>query len=138
MNKAKLSSLPLGTSFSHGPEGLVMNIVSTKPVKFTDLNCSDIEKYTFTPDEKELNLEVYIHKLPSGYDFYNGQIVEVVDVTPTWQGLLPAMLDLYAQKKNSVFSETSEAAGLRLLIGEFEKMAKAADNWNEHIKKINS
>ncbi len=66
---------------------------------------------------------------------YNGQMVEAVDCTPAWAGVLPLMLELYTQlasvgKQNA--EQKNALAGLR---EEFEKMAKAADRYNESAKE---
>ena len=46
---------------------------------------------------------------------------ETIDMTPTWAGLLPALLAL---------AEGSTAAGKKTAREEFARMAQAADNWN--------
>lgn len=54
--------------------------------------------------------------------------VETIDMTPEWQGLLPAMLSvLYHGDDKS--RHTME--------GQFALMAKGADRWNKHCKKQN-
>lgn len=48
-----------------------------------------------------------------------------VDCTPTWEGLLPLMLDLVKQDS-------------KMIVEEFKKMAKAADKYNELINQKNN
>lgn len=72
------------------------------------------------------------------YVEYNGKMVEAVDCTPQWAGLLPLMLDLHAQLYTKQYQKgfTSEQAeSLKGLHDEFKKMAKAADQYNEMVKK---
>jgi hypothetical protein len=74
----------------------------------------------------------------------NLNIIETIDCTPTWESILPLMLDLYAQDKNKIKSsykiteKTKQAIdNCNNLLIEFTKMAQAADAWNEHIKTLN-
>lgn len=69
------------------------------------------------------------------------EILETIDCTPTWQSLLPVMLDLYAQDKAKIKSsykvtEKTQRAidNCKNMLIEFNKMAAAADKWNEHVK----
>ncbi len=54
------------------------------------------------------------------------EVVQTIDLTPTWAGLLPIMLECIAEK--------GPHSDMR---PEFVKMAKAADKWNEHCKEVN-
>jgi hypothetical protein len=60
---------------------------------------------------------------------------ETIDLTPAWSAVLPMMLELYTQL-NEIPDRTKEQkealAGLR---GEFKNMARAADEYNEIVKK---
>lgn len=46
-----------------------------------------------------------------------------IDITPTWSGLLPIMLEVMQNPK-------ADPKVKRELAEEFKKMAKLADNWN--------
>ena len=54
--------------------------------------------------------------------------IETVDMTPTWQGLLPLFL-LAVVNKGAVFMEDEACK-------ELSKMARAADLWNQHCKEM--
>lgn len=56
--------------------------------------------------------------------------MQTIDMTPTWRGLLPLMLELWQTKK------VRNADDLQLLKKEFAKMAEAADKWNEHCRRL--
>lgn len=58
-----------------------------------------------------------------------GEAVKYVNMTPTWSALLPGMIDVIRN------GETYESR--KLMEGEFERMALAADKWNEYAKKQN-
>ncbi len=70
------------------------------------------------------------------------EILETIDCTPTWQSLLPMMLEVFAQKRAKTFkmsllpSNTQIEAGetCNNLFKEFKRMAEAADKWNSHCK----
>ena len=53
---------------------------------------------------------------------------QTVDMTPTWEGLLPLFL-LAVVNKGAVFMEDEACVELR-------KMARAADLWNQHCKEM--
>ncbi|MEM7298027.1 MAG: hypothetical protein AAF391_07150 [Bacteroidota bacterium] len=53
--------------------------------------------------------------------------MKTIDITPTWSGLLPALLAVIQD------GETAEAR--QIAKDELVKMAKAADRYNEHTKK---
>lgn len=66
-----------------------------------------------------------------------GKMVEAVDATPEpgWKGVLPLMLQLYtplASIGNPTEEHKEALAGLR---DEFQKMAAAADKYNEIAKR---
>ena len=46
-----------------------------------------------------------------------------VDVTPTWESILPLLLDLYERKNDNT----------AFILSQFMNMARAADKWNEHV-----
>ena len=50
--------------------------------------------------------------------------MKTIDVTPTWEGILPLLLDLYERKSYNT----------RFILSQFQSMAQAADKWNEHVK----
>ena len=49
---------------------------------------------------------------------------ETVDLTPTWRGILPALLAIY------------ENGDRRTAIDELTKMANLADRYNEMVSKV--
>jgi hypothetical protein len=53
---------------------------------------------------------------------YNGQEVETIDCTPTWEGVLPALLAVI---------QDGNAEGKRTAIAELRNMAKAADQFRK-------
>lgn len=65
---------------------------------------------------------------------------ETMDCTPTWAGLLPMMLELYAQFNKAMYKakcmqqDTDNYNNNRT---EFLRMAQAADKWNAHCKEQN-
>jgi hypothetical protein len=68
----------------------------------------------------------------------NDGFKKTIDVTPAWSGVLPLMLELYTQLAsvgNRNLEQKNALAGLR---EEFEKMAKAADRYNESAKTVKS
>ena len=61
--------------------------------------------------------------------------MKTIDCTPTWEGLLPAMLDAHerlTQPKKFTFDEDKN---LTNLLTEFKRMAGAADKWNAAVKE---
>lgn len=62
------------------------------------------------------------------------EILNVIDCTPTWQALFQPMLDLYAQNAQWNHSVTDDKN--KEIAKEFEKMAIAADKWNEYCKNV--
>ena len=56
---------------------------------------------------------------------------KVIDMTPSWGGLLPGMLAAYAELSRN--DRMKELAGLEK---EFDKMAEAADRWNDYCKSL--
>lgn len=52
--------------------------------------------------------------------------MRTVDVTPTWSSILPAW--------RAVFDNTSNPDAIESMWAEFERMAKAADNWNAFVR----
>jgi len=56
-----------------------------------------------------------------------------IDCTPTWEGLLPMLLELYEAKnvKPAKRAETRKEMGIEL-----RRMAQAADKWNAHVKDM--
>jgi len=76
--------------------------------------------------------------MKKGTTIYNGQVVETIDVTPTWSGLLPMLLELYGQayckRKNQFTVRQDTVDTIKELGAEFKNMAQAADKWNEHCK----
>jgi hypothetical protein len=49
--------------------------------------------------------------------------MKTIDVTPTWEGILPLLLDLYERKSDNT----------HFILSQFQSMAQAADKWNEHV-----
>ncbi len=56
----------------------------------------------------------------------NNNQPETFDCTPTWAQILPSMLLILRDSDNKKDKLT--------IIEELQKMAKAADLWNDHIK----
>lgn len=52
---------------------------------------------------------------------------QLEECTPTWQNLVPIMIDIIKQDNK----RTNELIEIELM-----RMAKAADQWNEHLKKL--
>ena len=61
--------------------------------------------------------------------------MEKIDCTPTWEGILPLLLDMYEGK--SVTPKSRREVRSNMLL-ELQNMAKAADMWNEHVKSLNN
>lgn len=55
--------------------------------------------------------------------------IKTIDVTPSWAGILPALLEL---AKGDVRRQAESVNVARI---ELFRMAKAADQWNEHCAK---
>jgi hypothetical protein len=55
--------------------------------------------------------------------------MHTIDLTPTWSGLLPALLALLSDATTPV--ETR-----RIIEAELARMARAADAWNAHAKSL--
>ena len=56
------------------------------------------------------------------------QVAETIDMTPTWEGLLPWLMTAVNQAEYfSIYSEMGE---------ELLRMARAADQWNAYCKSI--
>lgn len=53
--------------------------------------------------------------------------VQHVDITPTWSGILPLMLDIVSNPK-------ADRQAREVMLKEFRSMARAADLYNEHAK----
>jgi len=48
--------------------------------------------------------------------------MKTIDVTPTWEDILPLLLDLYERKSDNT----------AFILSQFQSMARAADKWNAH------
>lgn len=48
--------------------------------------------------------------------------MKTIDVTPTWEGILPLLLHLYERKSDNT----------DFILSQFLSMAQAADKWNAH------
>lgn len=68
---------------------------------------------------------------------YNGQEVETIDCTPTWEALVQGMLNCYVQSRmDAVLVNDKEAQeNIKNLEIEFSRMARTADKWIEHRQK---
>lgn len=53
------------------------------------------------------------------------------DITPTWRGILPVIVA--ALQSPEIPYEVE-----RDLLDELTRMARAADNWNEHVARLNA
>ena len=58
---------------------------------------------------------------------------KVIDMTPTWGGLVRGMLAAHAEMSRNDYGQVEELAGLEK---EFDKMAEAADRWNDYCKSL--
>lgn len=47
--------------------------------------------------------------------------MKTIDVTPTWEDILPLLLAMYERKNRTAF-----------ILSQFQSMAQAADKWNAH------
>ncbi len=67
---------------------------------------------------------------------YNGQMVEAIDCTPSWQGLVFHMLKMYVQHSVDAgfLNDQESKENIKNLETEFTRMAQAADNWVEYQK----
>lgn len=54
--------------------------------------------------------------------------VATLDLTPVWQGVLPGLLAILMENNNANVKNEAKI--------ELNRMAMAADNWNDHIKNI--
>ena len=50
--------------------------------------------------------------------------MKTIDVTPTWEDILPLLLHLYERKSDNT----------DFILKQLLSMAQAADKWNEHVK----
>lgn len=60
-----------------------------------------------------------------------GSAAETIDLTPTWSGILPAMLEIHRTLSGKVNPSPDEAAALADIRREFSRMARAADAFNQ-------
>jgi len=51
-------------------------------------------------------------------------MIESVDVTPTWEGIFPVLLEFYQRGGDDRL----------FVVKQFQRMAQAADMWNAHVK----
>jgi len=51
-------------------------------------------------------------------------MVKSVDVTPTWEGIFPVLLEIYLRGGDD----------RQFILKQFQSMAQAADMWNAHVK----
>lgn len=58
-------------------------------------------------------------------------IMKTLDITPTWRGILPIIV---AALQTPDLPHEVE----RDLLDELTRMARAADNWNEHVARLNA
>lgn len=58
---------------------------------------------------------------------YKGQMVEAIDMTPTWESLLPILFE-NLQSKNRTVVDNAKA--------EITRMAKAVDKYNKLAKEL--
>lgn len=57
--------------------------------------------------------------------------MDTIDMTPTWRGILPIIV---AALQTPDLPHEVE----RDLLDELTRMARAADNWNEHVARLNA
>lgn len=65
---------------------------------------------------------------------YEGKEVEVIDCTPTWQGIVDAMLRMYVQHSvdAGLLNDNESRQSIADLETEFRRMAMLADKWVTH------
>jgi len=60
--------------------------------------------------------------------------MKFVDVTPTWVAILPTWLMMYRQ---AVLGNCANPDMVKEnAVGEFTRMAEAADKWNAHVREL--
>jgi len=64
---------------------------------------------------------------------------QTIDMTPKWIGIIYPMLEVFRnyKEKRATGGPRGIDSTLEDLKGEFVKMARAADNWNEYVKAEN-
>lgn len=60
--------------------------------------------------------------------------MKFIDVTPTWSALLPGMVAVLQNPKDTTEVRKAQEG----IYQELRRMAQAADSWNEHVKKEHS
>lgn len=63
--------------------------------------------------------------------------MKTIDCTPTWEGLIPVMIELIKQHAREVHPTEKQTENFLNTCTEFRRMAQAADKWNVHVKQIN-
>lgn len=58
--------------------------------------------------------------------------MKIVNCAPTWEGILPVILDLYVKGRNGRSAEKQKVESD--MMEELRKMASAADKWNEYCE----
>ena len=53
---------------------------------------------------------------------------KTIDATPTWEGILPLLLELHLRNHTD-----NHIANRRFVMSQFYAMAQAADKWNAHV-----
>jgi hypothetical protein len=51
-------------------------------------------------------------------------MIKSVDVTPTWEGIFPVLLEIYLRGGDD----------RQFILKQFQSMAQAADKWNKYAK----
>lgn len=59
---------------------------------------------------------------------------QFIDLTPTWQEILPTWLNLYRMAARGEFGDPDKVKNNAE--AEFRRMAEAADKWNAHNKAL--
>lgn len=65
----------------------------------------------------------------------NEEIIKTIDCTPTWESLLPVLLDVYGNLSAKTRLKEDQKESLDNIKKELTKMAQAADKWNEYCKQ---
>lgn len=139
MNKTQLKNLPLNAKFhldENNPN--IFKVVSKEPMIYEPIYEDGGNGGWSFPVEKtgEAEKEVFVISLPKGYDFYDGKIVETIDITPTWEQILPNMFMCYENFVTTKKPTPEQIESLKYIKKEFKRMAKIADKWVEHSKTL--
>ena len=78
----------------------------------------------------------YMYEKKNGVYYPVTEISGVIDCTPTWQSLVPALLDIHASLSAKTRLKPEQEESIKNIKSEFVRMAAAADKWNAHCKQL--